>query len=204
MEANGRERRELENMQNELMKELKLKYLVIDNFIPIDEKNKLLSRIVFDEDEENWKIMKTSSVDSNVCKRPNSCAGYRYPISEFARLAAEVSAGVRYRCENIMDCELEMSCRTTKDYTAPRLSPRVRAALDNALKREDDIDVEISTIPAPTSRRKGKEKESNGNILRPLTALKISNRSSSRNLYSRPDTASANQSFPQARGLIRK
>ena len=143
-EENGRERRELEDMQNELMKDLKLKYLIINNFIPIEEKNKILSQIVFDEDEENWKIVKTCNTEiTYACKRPNSCYGFRYPTSEFARMAAEASAGIRYRAENILDCELDLSSRTTKDYIAPRLSPRVRAALDNALKGEEDIEVEI-------------------------------------------------------------
>ncbi|XP_054162746.1 kinesin-like protein KIF3B [Oppia nitens] len=205
-ESNARERRELEQMQNDLMKELKLKYIIIDNFIPIEEKNKLLSHIVFDEEEDDWKIKKScnNTDGSYLCKRPNSCFAFRYPTSEFARMAQEVGSGLRYRCENIMDCELELSSRMTKDYTAPRLSPRVRAALENALKREDDIDVEISSIPAPTSRKKGKKKETNGNVLRPLTAFKISNRNESRNLSERPDTAGANQSYPTARGLIRK
>ena len=64
----------------------------------------------------------------------------------------------------------------------------------------------FSEIPLPTSRRKVKEREQNGaNVSRPSTAVfKISTRSSSRNLLERPDTASANQSFPTARGLIRK
>ncbi|CAG2164191.1 unnamed protein product [Oppiella nova] len=162
-EVNARERRELENMQNELMKDLKLKYLIIDNFIPIEEKNKLLSRIVFDDDEENWKIVKTPSTESS-----------------------SISSLLYYLTLDLYSwawCFLML--RGSE-------SGRVRAALENALKREDDIDVEINSIPAPTSRRKGKEKESpNGNILRPLTALKISNRSSSRNLCERPDTASA-------------
>ena len=61
-------------------------------------------------------------------------------------MAAEASAGIRYRAENILDCELDLSSRTTKDYIAPRLSPRVRAALDNALKGEEDIEVEIKLL----------------------------------------------------------
>ncbi len=142
-EINARERRELEQIQNDLMKDLKLKYLIIDNFIPIDDKNKLLSRIIFDDDEENWKIIRNSNNELINFKRPNSCSGFRYPTSDYARMAITVGSSVRYKTENIMDCELDMFCRTTKDYSAPRLSPRIRAALDNALKGEEDVDIEI-------------------------------------------------------------
>ena len=45
-EANSINRRELEEWQNDLIKELKLKYLVIDNFIPIEDKNRFLSSLI--------------------------------------------------------------------------------------------------------------------------------------------------------------
>ncbi|KAE8286741.1 Kinesin-like protein KIF3B [Larimichthys crocea] len=43
-----RSRQELEQTQNELTRELKFKYLIIENFIPPEEKNKIMNRLTFD------------------------------------------------------------------------------------------------------------------------------------------------------------
>ncbi|KAI4499380.1 hypothetical protein M0802_005640 [Mischocyttarus mexicanus] len=58
----NRDRRDLEQTQHELMKELKLKYLIIENFIPEEEKNKILSRIHYDEEEDHWNLKKSRSI----------------------------------------------------------------------------------------------------------------------------------------------
>merc|ERR1719208_94936 len=55
-EEYNRDRRDLEATQEELLRELKLKYLIIENFIPIEEKERVLERSYFDEEEDVWKI----------------------------------------------------------------------------------------------------------------------------------------------------
>lgn len=55
-EANSRERRELEELQSELLKKLKLKYVIIDNFVPVGEKNRLLCRLRYDEEGDEWGL----------------------------------------------------------------------------------------------------------------------------------------------------
>lgn len=145
-EANARERRELEELQCDLMKELKLKYLIIDNFIPTDEKTKLLSKVVYDEDEDDWKLVTSnSSHHFTVTKRPISNPKHHRPVSEYSKIAATVGPAFRYKGENILDIELLMPSRTTKDYNAPVLSARIRAALDNALT-VGDVDIDASDI----------------------------------------------------------
>jgi hypothetical protein len=44
--------------------------------------------------------------------------------------------------ENILFLELDMPSRTTKDYESPTLAPHLQAALDSALKDEDDIEID--------------------------------------------------------------
>lgn len=44
--------------------------------------------------------------------------------------------------ENILFLELDMPNRTTRDYESPTLAPHLQAALDTALKDEDDIEVD--------------------------------------------------------------
>ncbi|XP_061112982.1 kinesin-like protein KIF3B isoform X3 [Conger conger] len=56
-DAHIQERQELEQTQNELTRELKLKHLIIENFIPMEEKNKIMNRTFLDEeDDHHWKL----------------------------------------------------------------------------------------------------------------------------------------------------
>lgn len=136
-EANGRERRELEELQSDLMKELKLKYLIIDNFIQPEEKSKLLSRVIYDEDDDDWKLLQVTQSQVLANKRPISNPRFHRPTSEYSKIASTVGPAFRYKGENILDVELIMPKRNTRDYTAPVMSPRVRAALDSAMKEQD-------------------------------------------------------------------
>lgn len=54
-ETNFKERQELEQTQTDLLRDIKLRQLIIDNFIPNDEKEKLTTRLYYDPDEDRWK-----------------------------------------------------------------------------------------------------------------------------------------------------
>ncbi|XP_061602756.1 kinesin-like protein KIF3B [Cololabis saira] len=104
-----RTRQELEQSQNELTRELKFKYLIIENFIPPEEKNKIMNRLKFDPEEDQWKfqpLVPAESKSSQMKKRPISAVGYKRPISHHA-LAKGCHS--RYRAENIMLLNLEMT-----------------------------------------------------------------------------------------------
>ncbi|KAE8574211.1 hypothetical protein XENTR_v10003328 [Xenopus tropicalis] len=62
-EEHIKERQELEQTQNELTRELKLKHLIIENFIPLEEKNKMMNRCYFDEEEDQWKLHAISRLE---------------------------------------------------------------------------------------------------------------------------------------------
>ncbi|KAM7367634.1 hypothetical protein PAMP_013920 [Pampus punctatissimus] len=107
-----RSRQELEQTQNELTRELKFKYLIIENFIPPEEKNKIMNRLTFDPEEDQWKfqpLVPAESKSSQMKKRPTSAVGYKRPISQYARVAIAMGAHSRYRAENIMFLELDMT-----------------------------------------------------------------------------------------------
>uniref|UniRef100_A0A8C4QFA1 Kinesin-like protein n=1 Tax=Eptatretus burgeri TaxID=7764 RepID=A0A8C4QFA1_EPTBU len=55
-EEHSRERQDLEQTQDELTRDLKLKYLIIENFLPPEEKQKIKSRVIFEEEEDQWTI----------------------------------------------------------------------------------------------------------------------------------------------------
>ncbi|XP_029048599.1 kinesin-like protein KIF3B [Osmia bicornis bicornis] len=149
----NRDRRDLEQTQHELMKELKLKYLIIENFIPEEEKNKILSRIHLDEEEDCWIVKDPEPSSIEFIKRPTSVAGARRPVSEYARIALAMGKGCRYAGENILNLDLDMPARTTLDYQGPAIAPTIQAVLEEALRDEGDIDVDASSAKLRSKSR---------------------------------------------------
>ncbi|XP_013380347.1 kinesin-II 95 kDa subunit [Lingula anatina] len=193
-EEHVQERQEMEQTQNELTRDLKLKMLIIENFIPPEEKNKILNRAMYDEEEDSWRLQPHSKMNpAQMAKRPISAAGNRRPISEYAKMAAAMGGNpFRYKGENILCLELDMPNRTTRDYEGPCVAPRVQAALDAALQDEEDIDIDGSNaIFGGKSKPKAKKREKSAKD-RPKTASK------------RNQSQNAKEMFPTSRGLVPK
>ncbi|CAL8284618.1 unnamed protein product [Lota lota] len=107
-------RQELEQTQNELTRELKYKFMLIENFIPPEEKNKMMNRVYFDSEEEQWRfrpIISSDRAPTEIKRRPTSVVGYKRPISQYAQMAVATATGApsRYQAENILLLELDMS-----------------------------------------------------------------------------------------------
>ncbi|XP_062419058.1 kinesin-like protein KIF3B [Pungitius pungitius] len=201
-EAHINERQELEQTQNELTRDLKLKHLIIENFIPLEEKNKIVSRAYFDEEDEYWKTKPITRLEDNhqMMSRPLSTVGYRRPLSHHARMAMIMRPEMRYKAENIMMLDMDLPARTTKEYQEPVIAPKVAAALESALKDEDEIQVDASGFhsslgsapPAGASLKKPKSS-------RPRTGKKSSTPTSP---YS--PSSPGSPLYPQSRGLVPK
>ncbi|GCB76267.1 kinesin-like protein KIF3B isoform X1 [Scyliorhinus torazame] len=191
-EEHIKERQELEQTQNELTRELKLKHLVIENFIPLEEKNKIMNRAYFDDEEDQWKTQPITRIEGNqqMMKRPVSAIGYKRPLSSYAKMALISRSDPRYRAENILLLELDMPSRTTRDYEGPAIAPKVQAALEAALQDEDELQVDASTFDPLRSDSARKLKPS-----RPKTGRKIGPSSSA---------GSGTHLYPQSRGLVPK
>ncbi|XP_018411924.1 PREDICTED: kinesin-like protein KIF3B [Nanorana parkeri] len=185
-EEHIKERQELEQTQNELTRELKLKHLIIENFIPMEEKNKMMNRCYHEEEEDQWKLHPITRLDNQqMMRRSVSAIGYKRPLSRHARMTMMVKPDPRYRAENIVLLELDMPSRTTRDYEGPAVAPKVQAALEAALQDEDDIQVDASTFESMASKKCK---------ARPKTGRRTGTSPS----------PSGSSHFPQSRGLVPK
>nr|XP_061802000.1 kinesin-like protein KIF3B isoform X3 [Nerophis lumbriciformis] len=202
-EAHINERQELEQTQNELTRDLKLKHLIIENFIPLEEKSKIVNRAFFDEEDEYWKMRPITLIeDSNhqMMSRPQSAIGFRRPLSNHARTAMKDRPDLRYKAENVLLLGMDMPSRTTKDYERPVIAPKVAAALEDALKNEDDLQVDASGFNssfAPLASASGSLRKPKS--ARPRTAKQSNTWTSSFSLHN-----PASPIYPQSRGLVPK
>lgn len=145
IEEFNRDRRELEMSQNELMKALKLNMIILENFIPKEEKKRAMSRLYYDDEEDIWRTMPESE-PIQVTGRLVSDPTQRRPETDYARTAARMGLNSRYRGENIIDLELEHLGRTTRDYEGPAVSPSIKSVMEAALQVEEDIDVDAAPV----------------------------------------------------------
>ncbi|KAK9531294.1 hypothetical protein VZT92_010727 [Zoarces viviparus] len=151
-----RSRQELEQTQNELTRELKFKYLIIENFIPPEEKNKIMNRLTFDPEEDQWKfqplVPAESKSSSQMKKRPASAVGYKRPISQYARVAIAMGAHSRYRAENIMFLELDMTPPNSASLDRSAESePNQSHSLDNSPTKDRGVRKSRSWCQTPKS-----------------------------------------------------
>lgn len=57
---------------------------------------------------------------------------------------AHLSPVLFLQAENILMLDMDLPARTTKDYQEPVIAPKVAAALEDALRDEDEIQVDAS------------------------------------------------------------
>ncbi|XP_060918245.1 kinesin family member 3Cb [Labrus mixtus] len=148
-------RQELEQTQTELTRELKYKYLLIENFIPPEEKNKIMHRLQFDSEEDQWRlqpVLPSESPPTQVRRRPLSAVGYKRPISQYAQMAVASASGApsRYQAENIMLLELDMSPPTM--YTLNLNGTHLERAFSPRLVRDLLVNVPIRERRAASPR----------------------------------------------------
>ncbi|XP_040204151.1 kinesin-like protein KIF3C isoform X1 [Rana temporaria] len=140
-----RVRQDLEQAQNEQTRELKYKYLIIENFIPPEEKNKIMNRLLYDAEEDQWKfqplVLPGNAGGSTMKRRPSSAVGYKRPISQYARVAMVMGYHPRYRAENIMFLELDLTPPTVfeMDFSKERAEQDPRALHLERLTRLDSL-----------------------------------------------------------------
>ena len=103
-----------------LHQQMRLKELVIDLFVPMEEVQKVTHHAKWNEDREQWVLHRDSDnrkKSVQVTKRPVSASGLRRPTSDFTKTAnATGDLNPRFRSENILCLDLDLPERTTFDY----------------------------------------------------------------------------------------
>ncbi|GAB5367013.1 hypothetical protein AAMO2058_001193400 [Amorphochlora amoebiformis] len=112
---------ERENMLQtirELSRSLKLKDIVLDNFIPRSQLQSFSKRCYWDEDTDEWKLGDVDVKTESLTARPKSQKqGFLQPKSEYSRLSAYLGdSNARFKGYNIMEMSLLEPKRTTTDY----------------------------------------------------------------------------------------
>ncbi|XP_037957841.1 kinesin-like protein Klp68D [Teleopsis dalmanni] len=191
--------RELEMAQNELVKELKRQLLIIDNFVPVEVKQRLYTQAKYDEEQEEWKFSSLPLCnDSNFSnKRPVSHHERRRPVSEYALTESKCNStnALRFKSENIVSYELEMPCRTTQEYRTPKVSASLQAVLAQAMQTGEDIDIVDSHKNSIRSRLENII-NANANATAP-----ISNGTAVNAIYNTPSTPGV-KSMKTSRGTV--
>ena len=94
----SRQRRELEETQEVLLKELRLKQLIISHFVPPEFRRQITPRLCYDEDDEKWIL--TPSAEMTLLPATWSSKSELRPVSDYeklARSAEESSSFGRYK-----------------------------------------------------------------------------------------------------------
>ncbi|CAH8491011.1 unnamed protein product [Heterobilharzia americana] len=169
------ERQEHEKIQDQLTREVKLQIIILENFIPIQEKSKLEKRIFFNEETEKWQLkplFQSSYDDVNVnissleyiSQSLSEVLRNKKNICRCARMDSKHNPNPRFRSEQLLSLDMDLPGRTTKDYEPPQLAPQVVAALQAALQDEEDLELDgsPSLFKSPPVRLKRSDKRSRG------------------------------------------
>lgn len=114
-----RERNDMYDTIYELSNQLKLKNLIIENFIPPEEFKKMEKLVEWNEEVNDWMIRTPGNFKDlkSGSKRPQSAVGMKRPTSEYSRIAKGLGdLNPRYKFDNILNLDLDMPERTTEDY----------------------------------------------------------------------------------------
>ena len=131
----------------ELTNQLKLKNMIIENFIPEEEYKKVEKNAEWKEDINDWVIKNPTGFQKKDNRRPQSAVGMKRPTSEYSRIAKGLGdMNPRYKFDNILQLDLDMPERTTEDYDGMP-SAKIQSAI-TAILNDDDAANENVPITA--------------------------------------------------------
>lgn len=141
------EREDMLHTIRELSRQLKLKELILEHFIPPEEAEKLNARAQWDDKQDQWKVSRIEFAGNQLRpSRPMSSQRSRRPETEYANHRKQYDENPRYKAENVVNLDFETTERLTADYDGAAMSQRVQAALTAALE-SGEPDVSFGAAP---------------------------------------------------------
>jgi kinesin family protein 3/17 len=135
----NREREGYQEQIRELSRQLKIKDLIIDHFIPQEEANKIELRSVWSEEIDDWILPNLHlSGNSLRAQKPGSSMGLIRPTTEYARMAKNFGdPNLRFRGDNVLDLPLDLPEKTVEEFDGG-ISEKMQNAINTALNEEDE------------------------------------------------------------------
>jgi len=212
-----RERESFQEQIRELSRQLKLKSLIIDHFIPQDEANKVELRSVWSEEIDDW-ILPNLHLSGNSLRptRPISSLGLTRPTAEYARMAKNFGdPNPRFRGDNVLDLPLDMPEKTVEEFDGT-VSEKMQNAINTALNEEDE-DITLMNLENQPNvyyvyaedgiekedgrTPKDKKKRLQSAVRKPGSAIKKPAESTPK---ANVNEFSPEDNFPKAKGLVTK
>ena len=134
-----REREDMLDTIRQLARQIKLKEMVLDLFVPPDRCAALEDRTVWQDESDSWTL-KAGGDDPRTSKRPLSAPGLRRPETEYARHRKQYDPNPRYKYDDIAVLELDGAERTTQDYEGPTMRSNIEVILETPI---DQADIEV-------------------------------------------------------------
>lgn len=150
----NKDREDLLATETELVRELKLKLLIMDNFIPNKDRRDTLPKLHFDDDLDVWTVL--HNVEPPLLPRQKSRDLFRVPIAENVLIYRRkvnhlytchkshenLLKSSRYKAENILQLDLYRHESTTKDLETEKVSYELKSKFLKACQEEQDLNID--------------------------------------------------------------
>lgn len=151
-----REREDMLDTIRQLTHSIKLKDIIINNFIPEEHYRAIEMRAVYNQEEDQWTIPRLDLAGNNFradISRPGGTSNrFNRPESEFAKQKKQYDNNPRYKVENIISLDLDNPDKTTQEYTGPNMVSKVDSILCMDLNNMNEgVDVMYEASGPPIS-----------------------------------------------------
>jgi len=146
------ERADMLDTIRQLTQNIKLKELIILNFIPEDTARNIEKRAQYNQEEDMWMLPKLELSGNQLRSklgRPISSSRLRRPETEYSRHRKHFDGNPRYKYDNIVNMELDMPEKTTQDFEGPQMVSRVDNVLAVDIYTDEGDDVSFSNDSGP-------------------------------------------------------
>lgn len=145
------ERADMLDTIRQLTRTLKLKDLIIANFIPEEFSRGIEKRATWRDEADCWNIQKLELSGNQLHgakRRPISSGKLRRPESEYARQRKKNDSNPRFKYDNTLSMDLDLPDKTTQDFEGAGMTSRVDPVLGMGINDadDDDNDIVFSTI----------------------------------------------------------